>query len=74
MTDLLPYGEHTKETVLQLAASAEDGSEHPLGEAIVAAAKQQKLTFSSVSHFQAVPGHGITGRLDGKDVLLGNKS
>ena len=43
-----------KETVLQLAASAEDGSEHPLGEAIVAAAKQQKLTFSSVSHFQAV--------------------
>ena len=73
MTDLLPYGEHTKETVLQLAASAEDGSEHPLGEAIVAAAKQQKLTFSSVSHFQAVPGHGITGRLDGKDVLLGNK-
>jgi len=73
VTDLLPYGEHTKETVLQLAASAEDGSEHPLGEAIVAAAKQQKLTFSSVSHFQAVPGHGITGRLDGKDVLLGNK-
>ena len=73
VTDLLPYGEHTKKTVLQLAASAEDGSEHPLGEAIVAAAKQQKLTFSSVSHFQAVPGHGITGRLDGKDVLLGNK-
>ena len=73
VTDHLPYGEHTKETVLQLAASAEDGSEHPLGEAIVAAAKQQKLTFSSVSHFQAVPGHGITGRLDGKDVLLGNK-
>ena len=73
VTDLLPYGEHTKEMVLQLAASAEDGSEHPLGEAIVAAAKQQKLTFSSVSHFQAVPGHGITGRLDGKDVLLGNK-
>ena len=42
VTDLLPYGEHTKETVLQLAASAEDGSEHPLGEAIVAAAKQGK--------------------------------
>lgn len=73
VTDLLPYGEHTEETVLQLAASAENGSEHPLGEAIVAAAKQQELAFSSVSHFQAIPGHGITGTLDGKEVLLGNQ-
>jgi Cu+-exporting ATPase len=73
VTDLIPFGDHSKETVLQVAASAENGSEHPLGEAIVAAAKQQELPVSSVSGFRAIPGYGIMGTLAEKTVLLGNR-
>jgi Cu+-exporting ATPase len=73
VTDLIPFGDHSKETVLQVAASAENGSEHPLGEAIVAAAKQQELPVSSVSGFRAIPGYGIMGTLADKTVLLGNR-
>jgi Cu+-exporting ATPase len=58
--------------ILQLAASAERGSEHPLGEAIVQAAQTQGLALSEPATFEAIAGHGIAARVDGHDVLLGN--
>jgi Cu+-exporting ATPase len=57
--------------LLQLAAGAERGSEHPLGEAIVRAAQEQQLTLSEPESFEAIAGHGISARVDGRDVLLG---
>jgi Cu+-exporting ATPase len=57
---------------LQLAASAERGSEHPLGEAIVRAAQEQGLSLSEPAGFEAITGHGVTAEVDGHQVLLGN--
>jgi Cu+-exporting ATPase len=62
----------SREELLRLAASLERGSEHPLGEAIVTRAKEQGLTLSEVTEFEAVPGLGVRGRVDGRTVLLGN--
>ena len=62
----------TEHEVLRLAASAERGSEHPLGEAIVRAAQERGVRLAQPEQFQAVPGHGITAVVDGHVVLLGN--
>jgi Cu+-exporting ATPase len=58
--------------LLRLAASLERGSEHPLGEAIVRRAQDAGLALSDVDAFEAVPGHGVRGRVDGRLVVLGN--
>lgn len=63
----------TEKDVLALAASCEKGSEHPLGEAIVRAAKEQEVPISELEQFEAVPGHGIVCQIEGKILLLGNK-
>jgi Cu+-exporting ATPase len=55
-----------------LAASAERASEHPLGEAIVRAAKQRGLTLAEPTGFRARAGHGIEATVDGRSLLLGN--
>jgi len=62
----------SEDEVLRLAASAERGSEHPLGEAIVRAAQERGVGLAQPEQFQAVPGHGITAVVDGHVVLLGN--
>ena len=58
--------------LLRLAASAERGSEHPLGEAIVRAAQERGLALSQPERFEAVAGHGISAVVDSRLVLLGN--
>ena len=58
--------------VLQLAASVERGSEHPLAAAIVAAAAERKLALAPVQGFDAPAGKGVTGSVDGKKLALGN--
>jgi Cu+-exporting ATPase len=58
--------------LLRLAASLERGSEHPLAEAIVTRAKGEGLALSDVEGFEAVPGHGVRGKVEGRTVLLGN--
>jgi P-type Cu+ transporter len=58
--------------LLRLAASLERGSEHPLGEAIVRRAREEGLPLSEAEGFEAVPGHGVRGSVDGRRVLLGN--
>lgn len=61
------------EETLQLLASAEKGSEHPLAEAIVAYATENNVDFVEVDEFVAIPGHGIEAKITGKQVLVGNR-
>ena len=72
VTDILTSKDFKPETILMLSASAERGSEHPLGEAIVTKAKEQGLTLETPSDFNAIPGYGIEATINGKKVLLGN--
>ena len=65
-------GAVSREEILRLAGSLERGSEHPLGEAIVTRSKAEGLALSEVEGFEAVPGHGVRGSLDGRPALLGN--
>jgi P-type Cu+ transporter len=58
---------------LQLLASAEKGSEHPLAEAIVAHATENDLAFLDVDDFYAIPGHGIEAKIAGKQIFVGNR-
>ncbi len=58
-------------SLLSLAASAERGSEHPLGQAIVQAAQAQGLTLAEVEDFAAVAGQGIVGRVEGRQIMVG---
>jgi Cu+-exporting ATPase len=72
VTDILTAeGYHEKE-ILYLAASAERGSEHPLGEAIVNKAREDEISLVDPDVFSAVPGHGIEATVAGKELLLGN--
>ncbi len=59
--------------ILSLVASAESGSEHPLAEAIVNAAREKGLTLAEPLHFEAVTGRGIRAMVRGENVLLGNR-
>jgi Cu+-exporting ATPase len=81
LTDVVPGNEQpdtesslfTRASLLQLAASAERGSEHPLGEAIVRAAQSEGLPLSEPEAFEAVAGQGITAMAEGRRVLVGSK-
>jgi P-type Cu+ transporter len=73
VTDIVTANAITAEHLLVVAASAEKGSEHPLGEAIVKAAQEKLLELKKVENFKAIPGHGIEVTIDNNTVLLGNK-
>lgn len=73
VTDIITANITDSKLLLQIAASAEKRSEHPLGEAIVREADKQQLTFLELSKFNAIPGYGIEVEQDGKTILLGNK-
>lgn len=73
VTDIVTTNGISKEYLLQIAASGEKGSEHPLGESIVKGAEEKGLEFKKVEYFKAIPGHGIEVKIDGKDILLGNR-
>lgn len=73
VTDIVTADFITEEELLRLAASAEKGSEHPLGEAIVNGAEEKQLTLASTEAFEAIPGHGIEVTIEGSRLLLGNK-
>lgn len=73
LTDVLPAETFNEQDLLRLAASLEKGSEHPLGEAIVSGATSRGLLLEEAAHFKAIPGHGVNGEVNGRNVLLGNK-
>ncbi len=66
------HGLQTTDYWLRLAASAERGSEHPLGAAIVQAANERGLILAEPDSFESIAGHGIRAMVDGHEVLLGN--
>ena len=63
----------TEADVLRLAASLERGSEHPLAAAMVAGAEERKLTLATAEDFKSVTGQGVSGRIEGRKVALGNE-
>ena len=71
VTDVLTMGIDEDE-LLRLVASAERGSEHPLGEAMVAAARERGLALEEVREFSAMPGLGIKARVNGSRLVMGN--
>ena len=73
VTEVIPVANHTTEEVLKLAASAEEGSEHPLGRAVVEAALNQQIQLIDVSSFKAIPGEGVVADSRGQTILLGNR-
>ncbi|MGA9031639.1 MAG: heavy metal translocating P-type ATPase [Sulfuricaulis sp.] len=72
VTALVPAAGWDEQKLHTVAASIETGSEHPLAEAIVAAAKAKGIKLSAVSGFEAITGHGVSATIDGKKVLFGN--
>ncbi len=72
LTNVIVTQGQREDDILQLAASLESGSEHPLGEAIVQGAQERGITLVDAESFVAIPGHGVSGRINGRDVLLGN--
>ncbi len=73
VTDIVTVNSMTEDDLLILAASAEKGSEHPLGEAIVHDAENKALTLLKTQKFNALPGHGIEVNIENQSLLLGNK-
>jgi Cu+-exporting ATPase len=73
VTSIVPAKGWGEDQLLQLAASVEVGSEHPLAEAIVEAARRQNAPLKDHHGFTAIAGHGVSARIDGQDVLLGNQ-
>jgi len=73
VTDIITVPPLSEKEVLRLAAAVESMSEHPLAEAVVRKARDEKLKIGIASHFQAVPGHGTEAVVGGKKVLMGNR-
>ena len=73
VTDLKYQSDVTESQLLQIAASLEKLSEHPLARAIVAEAEKQNIRFLPVDRFEQIPGQGIKGNINGMDCLAGNQ-
>ena len=73
LTDLKVYNNFDGNEILQLAASAENNSEHPLAEAIVNGAKERNVEFKQYDKFRAMPGYGIRATIDDKEIQIGNR-
>ena len=72
VVSIVPAGGFLEADILRLAASVERSSEHPLADAIVRAAKERDLSLGQATDFDAPTGKGVTGKVEGKTVLLGN--
>jgi len=72
VTDIIESEGYSEKEILTLAASAEKGSEHPLGEAIMNKAKEEGLELIDPKEFNAIAGYGIEATIDSRRVLLGN--
>ncbi|MEM2960260.1 MAG: heavy metal translocating P-type ATPase [Candidatus Bathyarchaeia archaeon] len=73
VTDIIPVGDHSKEKVLELAAIAEKGSEHPLAEAVVKAASTLGLNIPDADSLEVIPGEGVKALHRNHQILLGNR-
>jgi len=71
VTDLLPQNGHDIDDLLRWAAAVETQSEHPIGAALVARAEERGLDLPDATDFEAVPGHGVTGTVEGRPIAIG---
>ncbi|MFH1505553.1 MAG: heavy metal translocating P-type ATPase, partial [archaeon] len=72
VTDLISLNSGSKEKLLQVAASIENQSEHPLAESIVNEAKEKKIKLKKTSGFKAIPGHGVSAKIGNDKYHFGN--
>lgn len=73
VTDIVAFNDISENDVLQMAASLETGSEHPLAQAIVESAKEKDIELKKSSDFNSIAGHGVEGKVDGKHLYFGNE-
>lgn len=73
VTDILSFSSFSEMQILEFAAVLESGSEHPLADAIVREAAKRMLSLEKLTKFEAIPGHGIRGRVGGRTILMGNR-
>lgn len=73
VTDIKTFDNYSEDTLLRKVASVENKSEHPLAEAIVSESKKRNITLMEVHNFNATPGYGIEGSIDGKNILTGTE-
>ena len=73
VTDIITNGKIEADELLKLAASAEAGSEHPYGLAIVAKAQEKEIKPYDIEEFKVFPGHGIKAKIKGMTILMGNE-
>lgn len=73
ITDIIPFGEYSKEQVLQYAASLERNSEHPLATAVIESAKNKGVKLLNIENFQSITGMGVEGQISNTEILyVGN--
>jgi len=73
VTDVIPAGMQSESEILRLAGSIERNSEHHLADAILQNAREKNIQLADVSDFKAVPGQGVSGIVEGRKILLGNR-
>lgn len=73
VTDIISFSSSDEDDVLQISASLEKSSEHPLAEAIYSYADEEKIDLDEVIDFKAIPGHGVEGKIDSKKYYFGNR-
>ncbi|HET6978485.1 MAG TPA: heavy metal translocating P-type ATPase [Pyrinomonadaceae bacterium] len=74
LESVVTNGTIDEKTLLRLAGSLENSSEHPLASAIVAGARDRGVEVSNARHFESITGKGVTGEIDGRRVVVGNRS
>ncbi len=73
VTDVIPYRDACREELLSLTAAVESRSEHPVGSAVVSKAQAETLTIGEPESFEAIPGQGVRGNVNGRRVLVGTE-
>lgn len=74
LTDIIPSGHWQEDKLLRVAASLEKNSEHPLGDAIVKGAEERGLNLTQPENFHSTTGKGISGRVEGSELVMGNRA
>ncbi len=73
LTDIIPVGDYSSKEILKLLASLENHSEHPLAQAIVTKATDEKIELAEVTHFSVLEGKGLHGKINGVEYFAGNE-
>jgi Cu+-exporting ATPase len=73
VTDVMSLSDYNAEKIIELATSANEASEHPLAKSLLLYANEKKIQAIKVESFEAIPGYGVSARIHGEEILVGNK-